>query len=79
MDFQKWTKTLLFQEFYLVKIWSAVKTLLNRGTLLFEGYENGELTVLLNLSTEILARKISYPAKSLKIGSIKVAKISCKS
>ena len=45
MDFQKWTKTLLFQEFYLVKIWSAVKTLLNRGTLLFEGYENRELTV----------------------------------
>ena len=46
MDFLTLTKTLLFQEFYLVKIWSAVKTLLNRGTLLFEGYENRELTVI---------------------------------
>ena len=45
MDFLTLTKTLLFQEFYLVKIWSAVKTLLNRGTLLFEGYKNRELTV----------------------------------
>ena len=42
---RKWAKTWLFQEFYLVKNWSAVKTWLNRGTWLFEGWLNRELTV----------------------------------
>ena len=43
--FRKLSNTSLFQEIYLVKNRSAAKTSLNRGTSLFEGSLNQDLTV----------------------------------